>query len=102
MSTTITQPQIKAIVDAYDRLSPDGDATPVTDYSGRGMYGATCLGFTVRDPFTLGVAIGQCTGDDNDQLSEDLVYTFASGARTDSMGLDAIVYWPSITVDDEG
>jgi hypothetical protein len=51
-------------------------------YSGRGMFGATCLGVvgSMADLDTL--------------LSE--VRGSAKGLRKDSMGLDYIYYWPGI------
>lgn len=51
------------------------------DYSGRGMYGATCYGI-VTDDATNCLEIAGEHG--------------LKGARTDGMGLKTIVYWPSI------
>lgn len=47
-------------------------------YSGRGMYGATCVGVVVA-PRNVARA-----------------KRLAPGASVDNMGLDAIVYWPAI------
>jgi hypothetical protein len=52
------------------------------DYSGRGMFGKTCLGVagSMQDLDTL--------------LSE--IKGSAQGLRKDNMGLDYIYYWPEI------
>ena len=56
---------------------------PLRDnYSGRCMYGATCFGIVTDDP---------------EGLIEAAIEAGLKGARTDSMGFDTIVYWPSIT-----
>ena len=50
----------------------------VREYSGRGMYGRTCIGVRTDYP-------------------EDLIAEAGvKGARTDSMGKSEIVYWPSV------
>jgi hypothetical protein len=50
-------------------------------YSGRGMFGKTCIGFVTGCPTDLVAEIG------------------VRGSRTDSLGLDTIVYWPNIEDD---
>jgi hypothetical protein len=52
------------------------------DYSGRGMFGKTCLG-----------VVGAM--EDLDALLSE-VKGSASGLRKDNMGLDYIYYWPEI------
>lgn len=49
-----------------------------TDYSGRGMFGQTCLGIVCDDP--------------SDTIADAGVH----GARQDSLGRSTIVYWPHI------
>lgn len=49
------------------------------DYSGRGMFGATCLGVVTRTPR---------------QLVKAAATLGLHGHRTDSMGISTIVYWP--------
>ena len=51
------------------------------DYSGRGMYGETCAAIYT---------------DDANWVIEQASEAGIKGARTDSMGLGAVVYWPSI------
>ncbi|AFM10457.1 hypothetical protein PIS_068 [Saccharomonospora phage PIS 136] len=81
-----------------------------TDYSGRGMAGDTCLGIVVDD-YTNATQVGAALmmlvlaekqdNDDFDALydGDDLLEVLGR-TRTDSMGLDQIVYWPDITVAD--
>ena len=60
-----------------------GDDEPLRDdYSGRGMYGATCYGIVTDDP---------------EGLIERAAELGLKGACTDNMGLDTIVYWRNIT-----
>jgi hypothetical protein len=93
-----------------DTLNLDGDNIR-TDYSGRGMAGDTCLGIVVDD-YTNATQVGaalmmlvlaekQAADDDFDILydGDDLLEVLGR-TRTDSMGLDQIVYWPNITVAD--
>ena len=51
------------------------------NYSGRGMYGKTCVGIVCESPVTA-VKSAQSRG--------------LSGALTDNMGRDYIVYWPTV------
>lgn len=50
-------------------------------YSGRGMYGDTCMGIVGDSANEIIAAVGIC------------------GACSDNMGLSYIVYWPSIVSD---
>lgn len=51
------------------------------DYSGRGMFGATCLGITCADP---------------QAAIEEAAARGLRGSSQDSLGRDFIVYWPHI------
>lgn len=64
-----------------------------TDYSGRSMYGALCVGF-VYDDLTDFLAALVYIAQENDDLAE----TLARSACTDSMGLSMIVYFPRLTI----
>lgn len=90
MKTNITR-------DELDELEHELDLEARTDYSGRGMYGDTCIGFDVdslAELVRIGAVAQQLFGDDNPEL----VHALARGARTDSMGLGSIVYWPGISL----
>jgi hypothetical protein len=53
-----------------------------SDYSGRGMFGATCLG-VVGATHDLDALMSEIKGS-------------AEGLKKDNMGLDYIYYWPEI------
>lgn len=61
-------------------------------YSGRGMYGRQCISVTTgeRVHSVLADIIACC--EDVDAASDMI-----RGASTDNMGLDHVIYWPSVT-----
>jgi hypothetical protein len=66
-------------------------------YSGRAMYGQSCVGIVLdseRELIALGVAISQIVED------EDLKTILTNGARIDTMGMGIIVYWSSLSCED--
>lgn len=89
----ITHQQLRGIA-VEAGIDPDEGVR--TDYSGRGMYGKVCVSFDLEraaDLMSLGAAI----------LTEggpDLLDEFRDRARTDSMGLGIVAYFPGITCDD--
>jgi len=109
MNATITREQLDDILDAASLHETgedgcgfsaygDGDSDEVgvrEDYSGRGMYGAKCLGFTVSSQaaaFRLMVGMTSVLGADE-------AARIAGRAATDSMGRDMIVYFPGVILD---
>lgn len=80
------------------------------DYSGRGMYGITCLGL-MGDHSTLLAFVAElarrqaefdATGDDD--VAPDLfdaLNIVVSNVAVDQMGHDLIFYWPRLVVVDE-
>lgn len=52
-----------------------------TEYSGRGMMGATCLGVTTEHPA---------------EFIEEAAAAGVRGAKMDQMGRRFIVYWPDL------
>jgi hypothetical protein len=83
-----------------DDLDLDPDQALRWSYSGRAMYGETCLGLVCDTSelvrFTL--ALGEAYDPDwelNDQLVE-LVDMMRRGTRYDSMGHSTIYYWPRV------
>jgi hypothetical protein len=89
---TVTASELDDIADA---LNLDPDDCIRTDYSGRGMYDQTCVGFVVADSdlLMLGVVLA-------DILGAGRATILARNARTDSMGRDTIVYFPGVAVED--
>lgn len=85
MANTITRAQIDEIV----RLAELEDESATATYSGRFMYGEQCVGFEVDgtgQTLALGAALLTVMGDDFPEMLSD--------ARSDSMGLGTIVYFP--------
>lgn len=75
-------------IEALQQLARDGSNREFRlHYSGRGMFGAHCPAI-------------DCERWDVDAVIEDAKAAGIRGARQDSMGLGAIVYWPSIKTDD--
>jgi len=62
-------------------------------YSGRGMYGEQCVGFTVegRNYASLTAAIVR-------SLDDDMADAMLGRLTTDSLGLGTIVYFPGFTI----
>lgn len=77
-------------------------------YSGRGMYGRSCLGFVTKSQFSgpLDVAAifteyvrGYLLGSKNSVEACDMLdslTTLFAGARQDSMGLGMVIYFPEV------
>jgi hypothetical protein len=66
-------------------------------YSGRGMYGKTCLAITIegnvlQQMMDMAYAIGMQEGESTD----DEIVEMPFNVLTDSMGLDTVVYWPNV------
>jgi hypothetical protein len=67
-------------------------------YSGRGMYGESCLGFvTDLNPLYIGFMI--CRADKNEDIDESNFFN----VKSDNMGLSMVYYFPNIPyVESEG
>jgi hypothetical protein len=80
------------IEDCADYAGLDPEVAIRDDYSGRGMYHATCLGI-VYD--RLGDLLGFVAGliaNDEDHLE------WISRVRQDNMGMSMIAYWPGVSI----
>jgi len=78
--------------EALEYLSNQMDFN-VRSYSGRGMYGNTCIAID-GDNFNilrLGVALNDYFSDYEEDVPES-VYRY----RTDNMGLGIVIYWPNM------
>ena len=78
----------------------EGAGYEARSYSGRGMYGKECLGFTTDDSFmvTMGNILEELAYVHGHETEEKLT-AFAKvlkNAATDSMGLGTIIYFPRI------
>ena len=82
-----TTQQIKRLADSV--------GLELYSYSGRGMYGDTCLAVNTDDPINTVLEIVHAAVND-DSLSRDDVNGILEdlgNAKTDSMGLGKVVYW---------
>jgi hypothetical protein len=64
------------------------------DYSGRGMYGATCFGIVGSLSDAVKVLIGLAEQETRNEGDAENVRELVDLMRTDSMGPDSIVYFP--------
>lgn len=108
----ITQQQVDAITEImYDWYGTGSDVDFRSDYSGRGMYGKTCVGFVVESSvgmLMIGASIAealrieQIEGDPTPyDESLQLMHHMITCALVDSMGLGQIVYFPGVTLASE-
>lgn len=74
------------------------------NYSGRCMFGSTCVGFvTDSKQFNIGLQVGILLEDFKEELDDNERFIFIcklKNVRTDSMGLDTIIYWEDFNVPD--
>ena len=74
-------------------------------YSGRGMYGNSCVGFTVDREYSIFQAISQILEDmDIGDGDNGGFYDFTAALRSaqmDSMGLDTVIYFPRVKWQEE-
>ena len=89
MATTL---QYDDLVEAAYNADLDPDDTIRPNYSGRAMYGKTCLAIIYDD---LGDLLRFIAALDHGGVDLD----WLGDARQDSMGLGAIAYWPGVTVE---
>jgi hypothetical protein len=81
-----------------------------TDYSGRGMYGETCMAITMDSLSDLaqflveltGMLVADTIGDEYPDVDEviDPARELTHKLHTDSMGRSLVAYWPTATLED--
>jgi hypothetical protein len=75
---------------ALEEFATENNIT-IREYSGRGMYGKTCLSIYTDADFDLvelGMYLGKYGG---------VSYQEIAGMRSDQMGKGMIYYWPHVT-----
>lgn len=104
MRTELTPDMLDRLEDALGGVDLEpGDDNLRTDYSGRGMYGAECVGWVGEDPirfaFELAVIIARAFVEQEPDLDDirDALDKIGSPA-SDSMGRSTIWYWPAVRV----
>jgi len=65
------------------------------NYSGRGMFGRTCLGVVVRQGYSFMDFLMKLTKYMDDNGVEDTDFSL-EGVSYDALGLDTIVYFPNV------
>lgn len=99
MTITVTPAQLAEIENMFD---VDIEDEVRTDYSGRGMFGRSCLAYTGGSPteFTaaLALVILQSRGGEEGAWELFEVIGEIGDGSHDSMGRGSITYWPHITV----
>jgi hypothetical protein len=91
MLLNLTTSDVEAVTDYLHTV--DEDARSFVDYSGRGMYGAECIGWVVSNiNYVVPALIAALTavGIHIDPVDA------ADEARLDNMGLSYIVYFPNV------
>lgn len=97
MTATLTREQFDELVDIAADF--DDDAAWRTDYSGRGMYGETCLAVvTSMNPYAFAFNLGAGLAATGEAVGID-AETIMDRIRHDSMGKRVVLYWPTITVE---
>lgn len=88
---TITINQAIAIKNIINTMDDSVELFPA--YSGRFMFGAECVGYSVHSVATVGMAVAQVLMGTDIDVAEVL-----SDSRTDDMGKQTIVYFPLLQV----
>lgn len=100
---TVTREQLDAFQETIDDYDEEVGAQVRDDYSGRGMYGTTCIGVVIGDlrflpaiTAELAYIVGELApSDDITALTE---FLWELPTETDSMGRSTIVYWPNVRI----
>lgn len=99
MSTTLNTEEVEAIVSAIEEsdigFGQDLDQILDYDYSGRGMYGRSCIGLRV-DSMKQAVQVLVAVAEHDADLARLLAEEFT----TDSLGMGIIAYFPGVQVAD--
>lgn len=102
MNHSINRDQIEAILNEIG--NEDYDDVIHEDYSGRGMFGDRCLGYSGVDEhvFSVGLALAVAGIEGEFSLADIAEAQYAIGApQRDSLGKGRIVYWPNVQIDSE-
>ena len=86
-----------------EKFCEENDYEFYSSYSGRGMYGANCLGLSHKDDnFTVAIKLAQFIVDFYDDQYEalEMLDNFANPS-SDSMGLGRIIYFKHLRKDVE-
>lgn len=100
----ISEKLLDLIVDLHD----EDDFQVRVDYSGRGMFGEECLGIVGSNASKIiykimNAIIDNYSDSEGEQLElfKELTKILSYGYEQDSMGLNIIVYFPDVEIDEE-
>lgn len=84
-------------------VAPEHDQSIRLQYSGRGMYGITCIGISGNNPMAFFIDCAKELLERSSDPAETALEYFdlLSEHRTDSMGRGTILYFPKWSCDDE-
>ncbi len=75
----------------------DDEVSFRNDYSGRGMYGKSCVGITGSKSGCMQIIAEVIKASVNDtEMTVEEVVDMLLNFEQDSMGLDVILYWPDL------
>lgn len=81
------------ISNRVSQILEDEGSYSVRSYSGRAMYGKSCFGVDV-DSIKDMLKIMLILASDTEGLEDGWLHDLADNARTDSMGMGQIIYFP--------
>lgn len=99
MKLTLSAAEVSTLRDMHDDVR--------LRYSGRSMYGATCVGVVANDPILFAFDLARIVADrtaDVEVSCDDMRDALTDGLSSpyrDSMGLSTIWYWTGVTVADD-
>lgn len=92
----LTEHQFNILNDAIVNYSYGyGDNGRMISYSGRFMYGRSCLGIAAEYPFNALAAILMFVVDHDSDLAAMLA---TNTINHDSLGLSTVIYWPALSI----
>ena len=122
MVQVLTENELKILQYVFENVNSD-DYTLYKGYSGRAMYGRKCFGINVKQYVLPTIFFADLlkygkeweddnldiTGEYNDDINDtaddpvilELAQKLLRDARTDSLGLGTILYFPNYTVPDD-
>lgn len=96
-ATKINADELEHIQRAVTNMTGDGydsEGSADGDYSGRSMYGRTCLALYVDDMRSVARVLVELCSMGFDELAQEM----AEQLTTDSMGLGIVAYFPHMEV----
>ena len=82
------------IIASIERFCEDKDVSFTDDYSGRSMYGRTCVGIVTDDVFETVIDLCDFLRDEGYASAKTAL---GSTVNVDNMGLSKIAYFPNVS-----